>query len=388
MEETLSLHEPLTEAAAPEAKKVRLDCVDIAKGILILAVVLSHAWFANADLLGNYFPYSMPAFFFLAGYVYKPGRSYLQNMGRRAVQLLLPYLFFSIFCCLLYPLYNKLAAVSNPFMGTKLDMAAWKAVWVACLKGDALNMLMSTPMWFLTSLFTASIFFFAIVNAVRNSAVKTWISAVVLVGLTIGIVLVKKDSFWPWHLGYALFGCAMMVLGAHLGQRKLLCTFSWKTLVLGLVLLLVSAILNRFFPGSGKTSVEQYVEGDMWYGVITCFAIAVAGSCGLLCVCTLLAKIPGIRHAFGWLGRNTIWILCIHYSAIMLIELWLYNHKVLSNSLIQVITVQLYGYGVVKDKASDIIVKILVALLSIGLSAIYICIHKAVKKAVMKKKAA
>lgn len=387
MEENLPLHEPLAEAT-PSSSKSRLDCVDIAKGILILAVVLSHAWFANADLLGNYFPYSMPAFFFLSGYVYKPGRTYWQNMGRRVIQLLLPYLFFSIFCCLLYPIYNKLAAASNPYMMAKLDLDAWKAVWVACVKGDALNMLMSTPMWFLTSLFTGSIFFFALVNAVRDSAWKTWITALVLVALTVAVVWIKKDHFWPWHIGYALFGCAMMLLGAHLGQKKLFASFSAKTLIAGLILLLVSAILNRFFPGSGKTSIEQYIEGDMLYGVITCFAIALAGSIGLLCICTLLAKIPGIRHFFGWLGRNTIWILCIHYSAIMLIELWLFNHKVLSNSLIQVITVELYGYGIVKDKPSDIVIKILVALLSIGLSAIYVAIHKAVKNAIKKKKEA
>ena len=380
MEETITIHEPLAPEAAQKPKG-RLDSIDIAKGILILAVVLSHAWFANADLLGNYFPYSMPAFFFLSGYVYKPGRTYLQNIGRRAVQLLVPYFFFSIYCNLLYPVYINL-------VNMQLDAASWGAVWLACLKGDALNMMMSTPMWFLTSLFTASIVFFAVVNFVRSSRWKTYLTVAVMIGLTVLLVWIKKDNFWPWHLGYALFGCAMMLVGAYVGQKKLFSTFRIKTLILGLVLLLVSAVLNKFFPGSGKTSVEQYIEGDMLYGVVTCFAIALAGSIGLTCVCSLLAKIPGIRQAFGWLGRNTIWILCIHYSAIMIIELWLYNHKVLSNSLTQVVMKAMYGWGYVKDKPSDIVVKILVALASIGISAIYAAIHNAVKKSIRKKKAA
>ena len=66
----------LTALEQPRDPKKRFDAVDIAKGILILAVVFSHAWFANTDILGSAFPYSMPAFFFLSGYTYKPGRGY------------------------------------------------------------------------------------------------------------------------------------------------------------------------------------------------------------------------------------------------------------------------------------------------------------------------
>ena len=295
MAETVILNAPLSEEGSSEQKKHRLDCVDVMKGILILAVVLSHAWFAKGNILGDYFPYSMPAFFFLAGYVYKPGRTYWQNIGRRAVQLLIPYLFFSIYCNLLYPVYMKLVEGAVP-----MDL------WMATLKSDAMNMMMSTPMWFLTSLFTASIVFFAVVNLVRKSWLKTVIAVVICVGLTLVIEVVKKGAFVPWHLDYALFGCAMMLLGACLGYRKLFSTFSAKVLILGLVLLLAAAVLNRFFPGSNKTSVVQYIENGKLYGVLTCFAIAVTGSIGLLCVCTLLAKIPILRPVFAWMGRNSI----------------------------------------------------------------------------------
>ena len=378
MSETVTLSAPLAEAGAPEKEKPRLYSVDVMKGLLILAVVLSHAWFAKGNILGDYFPYSMPAFFFLAGYVYRPGRTYLQNIGRRAVQLLIPYLFFSIYCNLLYPIYMKLVVGSQP-----MDL------WTATLKSDAMNMLMSTPMWFLTSLFTASIVFFAVVNLVRKSWAKTFIAMAVCVGLTLVIEIIKKGAFVPWHLDYALFGCSMMLLGACLGYRKLLSSFNVKILILGLILLLVAAVLNRFFPGSNKTSVVTYIENGKLYGVLTCFAIAVTGSLGLLCVCTLLAKIPIIRPIFAWMGRNSIWILCIHYSFIMIIELWLFNHKMLSNSLTQIVTKEIFGWGFVPpDKPKDIIIKVLVALASIGFSAIYAVIHSAIKRKIKAARAA
>ena len=378
MGETLAAPLPGAEAAAGPRK--RLYSIDIAKGILILEVVLGHAWFAKAGAVNHWFPYSMPAFFMLAGYVYKPGRTYLQNMGRRALQLLVPYLFFSIYCNLLYPLYARLAAAPP-------DPDAIRNLWFATLKSDALNMMMSTPMWFLTSLFTASIVFFALADRVRKSALWTGVSVAALVGLTLVIEVVKKGAFVPWHLDYALFGCAMMLVGAYLGQRRLFTTFSLKNVILGVVLLAAALALNEVFP-VGKTSVVKYIANEKLYGVLTNFAIAVIGSVGLLCFCTLLEKIPVLRPVLCWLGRNSLWILCIHYSAIMIIELWLFNHKVLSNSLIQVVMKEMYGWGYVVDKPKDIVVKVLVAFASIGVSAIYAVIHNAVKKAVKKRRAA
>ncbi len=378
MEETITLSEPL--AATGEKKRTRLYSVDIAKGILILEVVLGHAWFAKAGAVNQWFPYSMPAFFLLAGYVYKPGRTYLQNMGRRVLQLLVPYVLFSIFCNLLYPVYAELAKVPP-------DPSAMKNLWIACLKSDAFNMLMSTPMWFLTSLFTASIVFFALVDRVRKSLLWTAVCAVILLGLTVVIEIVKKGAFVPWHLDYALFGCAMMLMGAYFGQRGLFTKFSVKNLILGIVLLAACMGLNEVFP-NGKTSVVQYITTGELYGVGTNFVISLMGSIGLLCVCTLLEKIPVFRPVFCWLGRSSLWILCIHYAAIMIIELWLFNHKVLSNSIIQVIMKEMYGWGLVRDTTKDIIVKVLVAFASIGIGGIYAVIHNAVKKAIKSKRAA
>ena len=380
METTVSLQEQAGNASAGISSKKRLDAVDLCKGILIFAVVLSHAWFAKPDLLGRYFPYSMPAFFFLAGYVYQPGRTYWKNIGRRVIQLLIPYFLFSIYCNALYPIYLKLT-------NTWWDPAAFRGLWIACLKGDAMNMLMSTPMWFLTSLFTASIVFFAIADPLRKSVGKSIAVIFVLIALTFGIEIIKKGVFIVWHLDYALFGCAMMLLGAMFGQKRLLAEFRWRTLILGLVLLFAAAVLNRFFPGSGKTSVVQYIENGKPYGVFTAFAIAVSGSIGLLGICTLLAKVPGVRHVFCWLGRNSIWILCIHYSAEMIIELWLFNHHYLTNSLIQVIMKEMYGYGYVWDTKRDIMIKVLVAVASILISAVYAVIHNSVKKAIRKHRA-
>ena len=179
---------------------------------------------------------------------------------------------------------------------------------------------------------------------------------------------------------------AMMLMGAYFGQRGLFTKFSVKNLILGIVLLAACLGLNEVFP-NGKTSVVQYITTGELYGVGTNFVISLMGSIGLLCVCTL-EKIPVFRPVFCWLGRSSLWILYIHYAAIMIIELWLFNHKVLSNSIIQVIMKEMYGWGLVRDTTKDIIVKVLVAFASIGIGGIYAVIHNEVKKAIKSKRAA
>ena len=95
-----------------------------------------------------------------------------------------------------------------------------------------------------------------------------------------------------------------------------------------------------------------------------------------------------VRQIFSWLGRNSLWILCIHYCFIMLVELWIYTKGLLSNSLLDVVSFQLYGFGRVVDTPRDIAIKIAVAVVSIGVSAVYALIHNAVKRKIRAARAA
>ena len=371
--------EQLRQAAETRGAGARLDYIDVAKGVMILAVVLSHAWFADSDLLGNWLPFSMPVFFFLSGYVYKPGRTYLQSVRKRVLALLLPYFIFCAVCNLFFPVYaglvKRISYMSYTFLPTKA------ALWLAVAKADALNMLMSTPMWFLVSLFTASLLFFAVVDKTRSSALWTAVSAAVLVAAAVAVDVLKKGQL-PWYVDLAPYAAALMLLGAYCGQRGLYRTLNAKNVILGLVLLAAAEVLNRVFPGSARTSIVQYIDSGAHYGVLTAFVIAVTGCVGTLCAARLLDGVPVLRRVFAWLGRSSLWILCIHYCFIMLVELWLYTKGQLTNSLLDVVSFQLYGYGKVVDTPKDFVIKVAVAALSIGVSALYTLAHNAVKRRV------
>lgn len=368
---------PVQATTRAPGEKTRLGFVDTARGMMILAVVLSHAWFANSDLLGNWLPFSMPVFFFLSGFTYRPGRSCGVNLGRRVVSLLFPYFIFCAVCNLFFPVYaglvKKISLMSYGFLPSKA------ALWLAVAKADALNMLMSTPMWFLAALFTASILFFALVGRTRESLWKTLAAVAALIAAAIGIEFVKKGTL-PWFVDLAPYAAALMLLGAYCGGRRLYEKPNALWIVVGLVLLAAAEVLNRIFPGSARTSIVQYLDSGAWYGVLTAFVIAVTGCLGTLCVARLVDLVPVLNKIFRWLGRNSLWILCIHYCFIMLVELWLYTKGCLSNSLLDVVSSQLYGMPVRPDQPKDIAIKVAVALLSIGVSALYALAHNAVKR--------
>ena len=362
---------------------MRLDYVDVAKGMMILAVVLSHAWFANSDILGDFLPFSMPVFFFLSGYTYKPGRGFRRNLWKRVLGLLVPYALFCAVCNLFFPVYAGLVKQISMMSYTYLPKQG--ALWLAVLKADALNMLMCTPMWFLVALFTASLIFFALVERTRKSLKKTVIASVLLVAATVVIELVKTGTL-VWFVDLAPYAAALMLIGAYCGEKKLYLKPGAKWIVIGLVLLAAAEVLNIVFYGSARTSVVEYIENGAWYGVLTAFVIAVTGCIGSLCIARLVDLVPVINKVFRWLGRNSLWILCIHYCFIMLVELWLYTKGCLSNSILDVVSSQLFGYPVAPDTAKDIVIKIAVAVVSIGVSAVYVLAHNAIKKRIKDKK--
>lgn len=62
--------------------------LDVARGIGLLLVIISHSCGLSPYLINYY----IPLFFVVSGYLYKPGRSYGENVVHKAKRLLVPYL--------------------------------------------------------------------------------------------------------------------------------------------------------------------------------------------------------------------------------------------------------------------------------------------------------
>lgn len=128
--------------------KERLDYIDIAKGLGIILVVLSHT--EHSELMYYASAFFVPIFFFCSGYTFSKKEVPLSTcFGRQALKLLKPYLFFS-FLLLLYFHDFSLRAIVGIFysryclypFGTEPDICHLMIVG-------------NYPMWFLTCMLVA-----------------------------------------------------------------------------------------------------------------------------------------------------------------------------------------------------------------------------------------
>ena len=76
----------------------RWKYLDVARGIGLLLVIISHSCGLSPYLINYY----IPLFFVVSGYLYKPGRSYGENVAHKAKRLLVPYFGYSALLLVFY----------------------------------------------------------------------------------------------------------------------------------------------------------------------------------------------------------------------------------------------------------------------------------------------
>lgn len=79
----------------------RIEWIDTVKFICIFFVILSHLETNTPFLTTFYSPFFLTSFFFVSGYVYKPGRKFAKFLYKKIRQLFIPWLVFSVFDLLL-----------------------------------------------------------------------------------------------------------------------------------------------------------------------------------------------------------------------------------------------------------------------------------------------
>lgn len=101
----------------------RIDYLDIAKGILIITVILSHSPWNFAQYM---YWFHMPAFFIISGLLYRDGT----NFKKQFLKFYIPYFSFSVVDILFnFIMYPGMASVENFVLYFKNYIYGGKAVW-------------------------------------------------------------------------------------------------------------------------------------------------------------------------------------------------------------------------------------------------------------------
>lgn len=276
--------------ALARSSRERIDCLDIAKGIGMLLVVLGHADPPKA-LRYAIFAFHMPMFFMISGMVYRKKR---RGAASDLLHLLAPYA-ASVAVILVFQLIRTRLGLANTYdsIGDLL-----KSAWF----GSGTNhqgVKLIGEIWFLVALFWSRRLMDGL-SCVDNLWARA-LCAAAMIGL--GTVLVNDKKWAPMSMDVALFGVGFMLAGWLIANRTDLLTGGDK---LWPVLL---ACLPVFWAGctQSRLSMSARRYGELWLALPT----AVAGSLLTIAFSRLLEKVKPIRAFLAFIGRHSMLLLCI-----------------------------------------------------------------------------
>lgn len=288
----------------------RLKYLDIARGIGLLLVIISHSCGLSPYLINYY----IPLFFVVSGYIYKDGRGYGENIGRKAKRLLIPYFGYSAVLLAFY-------AVTGRTLQETKDSALGVLYSRYCLYDTTMyedNVYLFTvangAMWYLTAFFVASLVYHLVID--KCLASRKFLGGCAVVLLAVTMALAELPVLLPWSIDIACVGALFMIVGTLLGRAE----FFEKKWNLPLVAgtFVVYILLSTINPGINM-SIREYGT----YGFLSVpFFILIGISGSMLCI--WLGKLIQnniVGSVMGYIGQNTIILLAFHILGLEVFEM-------------------------------------------------------------------
>lgn len=286
--------------------------LDIAKGIGIIFVLFSHS--CGFPIFGNAIvDFYMPLFFFITGYVYRPGRCVKDNIKRKLKQLLIPYAGYTF---ILYLEHIATGWIKQELTTEYLVMPIIGALYsraalYADMSGENIYFLIinNGVMWFITAMAMAGIFYYLLVETFLSDGKKRMAIGGILIALTIGMAYCPY--LLPWSLDIVPACTLFMLVGAFLGQNHYYSEEN-KTKYNFFYILIVALTYGVVteFAEPVNISIREYgypgALGAIWFVLV-----AMAGVLIFLWICKYLEKISWMRYV-ALIGRHTFSIMALH----------------------------------------------------------------------------
>ena len=299
----------------------RLEWIDTFKGIVMLMVIFSHICsfssfhgldyekFINIPLRGI----MVPAFFFISGYLLSNKRNHFPVFFiHRFRQIVVPYFIFFLINYIFWFFILKDTYPSDfTWFDPLLGMLEGKAVFVSPTE---FNMITAFPMWFITTLFIAEIYFF-ILKKIFNNNLKILFGLVILslLGFFISYFLnIMSIRPW-WNIDVAItatvfYGFGYLVKDINI-MSQININNSLKVILISILFLVAFtiSIVNYSAIAFGK------------YGNPILFYIgALSGITALIFFVQF--RLIEKNYILQYIGKNTYLILAFHIVAIYFTE--------------------------------------------------------------------
>ena len=207
----------------------RLDYIDAAKGIGILFVICSHS--RSSDLMWFAWEFCIPVFFVLSGYTYRyKDMPFPTFIAKKADRLLIPYVFTNILMLAILAVIGK-ATLDNVWGALYSRFSIYPF-------GDPLYHQIfhrwCAPTWFLSALFTASIWVYFTRGDRRR---ELWAIPLFLL-ITYGFL--QLPILLPWSLDTSFYFAAFILAGKYVREYDIDSKPWWLMLIITAISSLLS----------------------------------------------------------------------------------------------------------------------------------------------------
>lgn len=287
-----------------------LKHLDVARGVGLLLVIISHSCGLSSYLINYY----IPLFFVVSGYIYKEGRGYQENIIRKAKRLLIPYFGYSAVLLVFY------AVTGRTFEETRAS--AFGVLYSRyCLYDTTMyqdNVYLFTvangAMWYLTAFFVTSLVYHLVID--RCLANRKFLGGCLVALTVITMALAELPILLPWSIDIACVGALFMIVGTLLGNGEFF-EKKWNIpLVVGT--LVIYMLLSTINPGINM-SVREYGK----YGALSVPFFILIGITGSV-LCIWLGKMIQnniVGRLMAYIGQNTIILLAFHILGLEVFEM-------------------------------------------------------------------
>lgn len=298
------------------AKLGRIQYWDVAKGIVMLLVILGHMPQTPAQLTQAIYTFHMP-FFFVANAYFIKHYDMKVHVQKSMKSLLVPYVIVCVieaFCYAIrgntdvYYTYDILHINGEVLSG--VDMSFWNIFWDKIADMFVGISFTSTRfkafesvwiVWFLAVLFVAKILYAGIMKLCRRD--WTALSLVTILSI-IGMRIGQNYAFLPWSFDVAMACLPFMWFGEWLNKKRVL---ERKNAKIFYLLCFVLWLILSSMGYRGELALRIYPGDIIW--VIN----AMLGSTVMVGISKGIAHVKNpVADVLAWCGKNSIVILGIH----------------------------------------------------------------------------
>ena len=229
----------------------RVEWIDVARGICILCVVLSHTLEVPSLYRSIFSPFFLTTFFFLSGVVYKSSTIKSSCLASVA-KILWPYVINAVVIIFLRLKWVELAIAGDV-------VGVWSYFQTALIR-----LVSGKIFWFLACLFIVQILATVITHVVKSKIALAVISGLCL----LSIFIINGQDIYPWSANTAIFALGYFLLGVVLKERLLSFELQSSKRYIGWICMGVYValilVLNAFAPQATQFDIHIHKLAPEW----------------------------------------------------------------------------------------------------------------------------